>query len=86
MYESEWRLVRTLADVPSAQSLAEVLAADGVAVRVSSEVAVLGQAAPARLYVGAAHLHRAQSLLAERQFSDEELTKLATAQPPASER
>ena len=54
MSESEWRLLTTLPDLPSAQSLAEILSAEGIPVRVSSDAGVLGQAAPSRLYVAAA--------------------------------
>src|SRR6266550_8223012 len=54
MPDSEWRLLTTLSDLPSAQSLAEVVAAEGVVVRVMSDAGVLGQAAPSRIYVAAA--------------------------------
>ena len=86
MSESEWRLLTTLPDLPSAQSLAEILGAEGIAVRVSSDAGVLGQAAPSRLYVAAAQFHRAKYSMAQRQFSDEELATLsasvAEADPP----
>jgi hypothetical protein len=86
MSEAEWRLLTTLPDLPSAQSLAEVLGAQGVAVRVMSDAGVLGQAAPSRLYVGAGHFHRAQLFMSQRQFTDEELGALATGEPPESGR
>ena len=82
MSETEWRVLTTLPDVPSAQSLASLLAAEGLTVRVSSDAGVLGQAAPARIYVAAQHLYRARTLLAERQFSDEELAALAERDAP----
>ena len=82
MSESEWRLLATLTDLPSAQSLAEVLASEGVSVRVNSDAGVLGQAAPAEIYVSASQLHRAKWLLAQGEFSDEELTTLSGAEPP----
>jgi len=85
MSESEWRLFATLPDVPSAQSLAEILGAEGFTVRVSSDAGVLGQAAPSRLYVAAAQFYRAKGSMAQRQFSDEELANLsagATAADP----
>jgi hypothetical protein len=85
MSEPEWRLLATLPDVPSAQSLAEILGAEGFSVRVSSDAGVLGQAAPSRLYVAAAQYYRAKDSMAQRQFSDEELAVLsagmATADP-----
>jgi hypothetical protein len=82
MFESEWRLLTTLPDLPSAQSLAQILSGEGLSVQVRSEASVLGQAAPSRLYVAAAQLQRAQASLAQRQLTDEELTQLAGAAPP----
>ncbi len=85
MSDTEWRLLTTLPDLPSAQSLAGILAAEGIPVRVSSDAGVLGQAAPSRLYVAAAQLYRARHSMAQRQFSDEELAVLsasATASDP----
>jgi hypothetical protein len=79
MSEPEWRLLTTLPDLPSAQSLAEILSAEGIPVRVSSDAGVLGQAAPSRLYVAAAQFHRAQYSMAQRQFSDEELATLSAS-------
>ena len=86
MSDSEWRLLTTLSDLPSAQSLAEVLAAEGVVVRVMSDAGVLGQAAPSRIYVAAAQLHRARWLLAQGTFTDEELASLSAAAQPVNER
>ena len=77
MFDTQWRLLATLPDLPSAQSLAEILRAEGIAVRVSSDAGVLGQAAPSRLYVAAAQLYRAKHSMAQRQFSDEELAVLS---------
>ena len=82
MAEPRWRLLTTLTDLPTAASLAQVLEAEGIAVRVSSDAGVLGQAAPSRLYVHAADYLRAQHSLAQRQFSDEELASLAAARAP----
>jgi hypothetical protein len=83
MSESEWRLLTTFPDLPSAQLLAGILSAEGIPVRVSSDAGVLGQAAPSRLYVGAADFYRAKQSMAQRQFTDEELAVLSTAVPPA---
>ncbi len=85
MSESEWRLLMTLPDLPSAQSLAQVLSEEGIAVRVSSDAGVLGQAAPARIYVGAAQLHRARVSLSQRQLSEEELALLSSGELPVGE-
>ena len=83
MAAPEWRLLTTLPDLPSAQSLADVLRAEGLAVRVMSDAGVLGQAAPSRLYVAAQQFYRATHSMAQRQFSDEELAVLSagTADP-----
>jgi hypothetical protein len=63
MSDPTWKLLTTLPDLPSAQSLAEVLSASGIAARVSSDAGVLGQAAPSRIYVGADDLRRAQEFI-----------------------
>jgi hypothetical protein len=82
----EWRLLTTLPDLPSAQSLAEILGSEGIAARVMSDAGVLGQAAPSRIYVDAGQLQRARDSLSQRQFSDEELGLLASgAVPPERE-
>jgi len=78
----EWRLLTTLPDLPSAQSLAEVLRAEGIAVRVMSDAGVLGQAAPSRIYVGATQWYRARDSLSQRQLTDEELVVLSSADRP----
>jgi hypothetical protein len=79
---TEWRLLTTLSDLPSAQSLADILAAEGISVRIASDAVVLGQAAPSRIYVGATHFYRARTLLAQREFTDAELESLARGEPP----
>jgi hypothetical protein len=63
MSEPKWRLLTTLPDLPSAQSLAQVLAASGMDVRVMSDAGVLGQAAPSRIYVAADQLATAQQFM-----------------------
>jgi hypothetical protein len=62
--DSEWRLLMTVADAPTAALLAEILEAGGIRARIASDAAVLGQAAPARIYVAAAQLRAAESLIA----------------------
>ena len=64
MSDPTWRLLTTLPDLPSAQSLAEVLSASGIGARVSSDAGVLGQAAPSRIYVEADQLASAQAFIA----------------------
>jgi hypothetical protein len=64
MSDPTWRLLTTLPDLPSAQSLAEVLSASGILARVSSDAGVLGQAAPSRIYVEAGQFASAQAFIA----------------------
>jgi hypothetical protein len=71
MPDPAWRVLRTLPDLPSAQSLAEVLGAAGMQVQVRSDAGVLGQAAPSRIYVAAAQFQQAQAFLAAGAASDE---------------
>jgi hypothetical protein len=80
---SAWQLLITISDVPSAHAFAEVLAAEGIEARVDSDASVLGQAAPCRIYVDAAQMHRARWALSQRRFSDAELTFLSTGELPA---
>ncbi len=70
MSDPTWRLLTTLPDLPSAQSLAEVLGASGIGARVSSDAGVLGQAAPSRIYVEAEQLKRAQEFIAAATFEE----------------
>jgi hypothetical protein len=79
--DTVWRLLMTAADGPSAAVLAAMLEGGGVRARVASDAVVLGQAAPARIYVEAAQLRRAESLLASAgSFTDEELARLASGE------
>jgi hypothetical protein len=82
MHATKWQLLTTLSDVPSAQVFAGALQADRIEVRLVSDANVLGQAAPCRIYVDAAHMRLARWAMAQRQFSDEELTALSIAELP----
>ena len=82
MSETEWCLLTTLTDLPSAQSLAEVLTAEGISARVTSDAGVLGQAAPSRIYVAATQYHRARLFMSQREFTEEELALLAGGNLP----
>ena len=64
MQDAAWRLLQTLPDLPSAQSIAEVLTGAGMEVRVRSDAGVLGQAAPSRIYVATAQFEQARAFLA----------------------
>ncbi len=84
--DTQWRLLMTVADGPTAAVLASMLEANGLSVRIASDAAVLGQAAPARLYVYAEDLRRAESLVAAAgSFTDEELARLATGEGAGDE-
>jgi hypothetical protein len=85
MSATEWRLLTTLTDLPTAQSLAQVLQGEGITVRVMSDAGVLGQAAPSRIYVEAQQYVRARHSLAQRALSDEELETLASGDIPPGE-
>jgi len=86
MRDSEWQLLTTLPDLPSAHSLAQVLQGAGIAARVMSDAGVLGQAAPSRIYVEAAQLQQAQQYCAPGPCSEEELAALAAADDNAGPR
>ena len=72
MSACEWRLLETLSDLPSASSLAEVLTRAGMRVRLACDAGVLGQAAPARLYVPAEQYLAARGFLCPERLLDEE--------------
>ena len=80
MSETQWRLLACLSDVPSAAVLADILSSESVAVRVLTEAALMGQAAPCRVFVAAGQVHRARWILSQRSLSDSELTFLATGE------
>ncbi|HUA88872.1 MAG TPA: hypothetical protein VL994_12945 [Steroidobacteraceae bacterium] len=63
MTGTEWQLLTTLTDLPSAQSLAQALIDAGMDARVSSDAGVLGQAAPSRIYVSRGDYRQAREFL-----------------------
>ena len=78
--QPEWQLLTTAPDVPSAQALVEALAARGIACRLMPDSTLLGQALPCRVMVESALLHRAHQVMLQGQFTDDELTFLATGE------
>jgi hypothetical protein len=62
--DTEWRLLMTVADAPTAAFLTAMLEASGIRARIASDAVVLGQAAPARIYVEATQLRAAEALVA----------------------
>jgi len=73
-----WQVLTTAPNPPAAQALADSLLAHGVATRVVTESSLMGEALPCRVMVDAALLHRAKWLMAQGQFTDDELAFLAT--------
>ena len=80
MSETKWKLLTCLSDVPSARVLTDVLAGEGIATRVVNDAAVMGQAAPCRIFVDAAQARRARLLLSQEQLTEPELIFLATGE------
>jgi hypothetical protein len=80
MSTTQWKLLVCLSDVPSARILTDVLASDGITTRVVTDAAVMGQAAPCRIFVDAAQAHRARQVMSQGQLSDQELIFLATGE------
>ncbi len=82
MSDSRWRLLVCLSDVPSARILTDRLLGAGINPRVVTDAAVMGQAAPCRIFVDATDMYRARRGLAEEQLTESELTFLATGELP----
>jgi hypothetical protein len=80
MSETQWQLLTCLSDVPSARILADVLEGEGIAIRTVTDAAVMGQAAPCRIFVQSSQAHRARAVMAREPLSDTELTFLATGE------
>jgi hypothetical protein len=82
MSSTQWKFLTCLWDVPSARILTDVLENEGITTRVVTDAAVMGQAAPCRIFVDAAQAHRARRVLSQEQLSELELTFLATGELP----
>lgn len=78
MSQSEWQLLITAPNVPSARALATSLSAQGVSARVVPESTLMGEALPCRIMVAATSMERARELIAQGPFSEQELAFLAT--------
>ncbi len=78
MTDSHWQLLTTTPNVPSAKALKLMLENQGVACRIDTGPALLGDAQSCAVMVEGMQLHRAQSLLTQADFSDAELEFLAT--------
>jgi len=73
-----WQYLTTAPNAPSAHALLSWLADYGVVSKIISDTSLLGEFQLCRVFVDVTQAHRAQRLLAQRNFSDEELTFLAT--------
>jgi len=78
MSESKWQVLTTAPDLPSAHALVETLTAHGITSHVVPDSTLLGQAMPCRVMVDSTLVHRAKWVMSQGQFTDEELTFLAT--------
>jgi hypothetical protein len=78
MSDSPWQSLMTVYDTLSAQVLAERLNGEGVPTQVRTDSALFGVARRCEIFVPTELLPRAQRLLASSQFSDAELSYLAT--------
>jgi hypothetical protein len=85
MTDSRWRLLVCLSDVPSGRILTDQLAGEGIGTHVVTDAAVMGQAAPCRIFVDATQMYRARRLLCEEQLTESELIFLATGESAPDE-
>jgi len=85
MTDTRWRLLVCLSDVPSARILTGRLMAEGINPRVVTDAAVMGEAAPCRVFVDATQEYRARRLLTQEQLTESELIFLATGELPPDE-
>jgi hypothetical protein len=81
MAQPTWHVVATVPDTMSAQALLTYLQAEGVPAMVQTDTALLGEARRCDILVPAESTYRARLLLAQGQFTDAELTFLATGEP-----
>jgi hypothetical protein len=80
MSDTRWRPLVVLSDVPSARILIDQLAAEGISTRLVTDAAVMGEAAPCRIFVDAIQAHRARLFMAQEKLTESELTFLATGE------
>jgi hypothetical protein len=80
MRRGEWKIIATVPDTMSAQALLTYLEAEGVPSRVQTDTSLLGEARRCDILVPLELSHRARSLLAQGNFTDAELTFLATGE------
>jgi hypothetical protein len=78
--DQEWQAVASLSDIPGAQVLAQRLIFEGVPARVMSDPQLLGEGRNCEVQVPSVLAHRARWLMSQAQFTDAELTFLATGE------
>jgi hypothetical protein len=78
--DQEWQAVASLSDVPAAQVLAQRLIFEGVPARVMSDPQLLGEGRSCEVQVPSILACRARWLMSQAQFTDAELTFLATGE------
>jgi hypothetical protein len=74
---AKWKTVAAVLDTLSAQALYERLVTEGVEARIRSDTALLGSARQCRIQVPEEAERRAKRVLADAQFTDDELDALA---------
>jgi hypothetical protein len=72
--------VATFLDVPSAHVVVVLLRAEGVPAKLVSDTPLLGEARPCQVRVPSELVRRAHWLMSQAQFTDAELTFLATGE------
>lgn len=82
---ARWKPLTTAADTVAAGIVAGRLRAEGIAVDVRMDTALLGEARLCRLYVPAEALRRAEGIISHSGFSDAELDALALSLAPPKE-
>jgi hypothetical protein len=75
-----WDVVVTFSDVPSAHAMAVLFRAEGVPAEVISDTSLLGEARLCEVRVPPDLAHRARWLMSQAQFTDAELSFLATGE------
>jgi hypothetical protein len=81
MNDDPWCYLTDVPDAPSANALLAELMADGVSARIVADTVLLGEARPCKVLVRRSQVHRAQWLVSDQRFSDEELASLAIGFP-----
>ena len=76
--DAHWEVLTTTPNAPTARALVELLQSNGIECQVRSDTTLLGECQPCRVLVESAHAHRARWLMAQSNFSEAELTFLAT--------